>query len=108
MEGGGISFINTVAMCKGFYIATFKKLSTFRNLRLKNIAEVYFCLQRSFFSSASCLAVFSFIDDPLLLRRWDTSACTMALWWLMCITKFVLSVAAIVKACSLFFVLWIF
>uniref|UniRef100_F1KPN6 ubiquitinyl hydrolase 1 n=1 Tax=Ascaris suum TaxID=6253 RepID=F1KPN6_ASCSU len=53
--------------------------------------------QRSFFSSASCLAVFSFIDDPLLLRRWDTSACTMALWWLMCITKFVLSVAAIVK-----------
>lgn len=28
---GGISFINTVAMCKGFCIATFKKLSTFRN-----------------------------------------------------------------------------
>ncbi|VDM41159.1 unnamed protein product [Toxocara canis] len=53
--------------------------------------------QRSFFSSVSCLAVFSFLDDPVLLRRWDVSACTMALWWIMYIAKFVLSVAARVK-----------
>ncbi|VDK83254.1 unnamed protein product [Litomosoides sigmodontis] len=50
-----------------------------------------------FLTSPSCLAVFSFLEDPQILCRWDEYACTAAVWWLANIAKFVLFVAARLK-----------
>ncbi|VDD91463.1 unnamed protein product [Enterobius vermicularis] len=47
--------------------------------------------QKTFFSSSSCLAVIEFLDNPEIFYIWDTAACCTALWWIMNITKFILS-----------------
>ncbi|VIO89329.1 Uncharacterized protein BM_BM2 [Brugia malayi] len=50
-----------------------------------------------FLTSPSCLAVFSFLEDPQILCRWDEYVCSTIVWWLANIAKFILFVAARLK-----------
>uniref|UniRef100_A0A0N5A9B1 USP domain-containing protein n=1 Tax=Syphacia muris TaxID=451379 RepID=A0A0N5A9B1_9BILA len=53
--------------------------------------------QKKFFSSNCCLSLLSFLDDPKILHLRDASSCCTTLWWILNITKFILSVIARLK-----------
>ncbi|VDM98498.1 unnamed protein product [Thelazia callipaeda] len=50
-----------------------------------------------FFTTPSCLAVFSFLEDPKILCLWDEYTGKAVIWWLASIAKFVSFVAARLK-----------